>query len=448
MTTPSLQSIRRQASGSVLVIVLWLAFGLVTIALYFADSMSAELRAADNRVAGLAADQAIDGAARYVTSVLGAYATNGVVPDLTEYKAEAVPVGNAHFWIIGRDPSGTPSTEPYFSLIDEGAKLNLNHVNTNELAALPNVTPDFAQAMVDWRSTNGAALSAVNYASMNYSPKGAPFETVDELRLVYGSSMDLLAGNDLNRNGVLDENETGENHSGQVQPGIFEYVTAFSREPNIHSDGTPFTNVNNSAELRPLLTAQLGGSRANQIITAISRRVGGGRNGGRGTTTVTFTSLLQFYLRSGMTSAEFGQVASGLTTTTGPYVYGRVNINTADVVVLSCLPGMDPGTAQQLVTYRQQNPNNLTSIAWMVDALGAGNPVIQALAQGDYITTHSYQFTADIAALGPYGRGYRRTRFIFDLSAGSVQVVYRQDLSRLGWALGRKVRNAYVLKET
>ena len=114
MSTPLLQLIRRKTCGSVLVIVLWLAFGLVTIALYFADSMSAELRAADNRVAGLAADQAIEGAARYVSSILSTYATNGVVPDLTEYKAEAVPVGGAHFWIIGRDPSGAPPRSPTF----------------------------------------------------------------------------------------------------------------------------------------------------------------------------------------------------------------------------------------------------------------------------------------------------------------------------------------------
>src|SRR5271154_6176688 len=92
--------------GSVLVIVLWIAFGLVSIALYFADSMAAELRASDNRVSGLAAGQAIDGAARYVSYVLSNFATNGAMPDLTEYKAPAVPIGNAHFWIIGRDPSG------------------------------------------------------------------------------------------------------------------------------------------------------------------------------------------------------------------------------------------------------------------------------------------------------------------------------------------------------
>src|SRR5271157_6152210 len=36
--------------GSILIIVLWVAFGLCSIALYFAHSMSMELRAADNNV--------------------------------------------------------------------------------------------------------------------------------------------------------------------------------------------------------------------------------------------------------------------------------------------------------------------------------------------------------------------------------------------------------------
>src|SRR5438128_6708783 len=58
---------RAKASGSVLIIVLWVAFGLVSLTLYFAHSMSLELRAADNRVAGAEAEQAIAGAARYVS---------------------------------------------------------------------------------------------------------------------------------------------------------------------------------------------------------------------------------------------------------------------------------------------------------------------------------------------------------------------------------------------
>ncbi len=36
---------------------------------------------------------------------------------------------------------------------------------------------------------------------------------MDELRLVYGATMDLLVGDDLNRNGVLDVNETNSTGS-------------------------------------------------------------------------------------------------------------------------------------------------------------------------------------------------------------------------------------------
>jgi hypothetical protein len=70
--------------------------------------------------------------------------------------------------------------------------------------------------------------------------------------------------------------------------------------------------------------------------------------------------------------------------------------------------------------------------------------VVTALATGDFITTHSYQFTADIAAVGAYGRGYRRVKFIFDVSNGAPIILYRQDLSRLGWALGEKARETLV----
>jgi hypothetical protein len=106
------------------------------------------------------------------------------------------------------------------------------------------------------------------------------------------------------------------------------------------------------------------------------------------------------------------------------------------------------GTAQSLITYRQQNPNNLGSIAWLVDALGNTSSAVQALARGDYVTTQSYQFTADIAAVGPFGRGYRRVKFIFDTSNGTPMIIYRQDLSRLGWALGEKARETFVATAT
>ena len=94
-------------SGSVLIIVIWVAFGLVSIALYFAHSMSFELRSSDNRVAAVEAEQAIEGAARYVSNILANTITQqqqpGTMPDPLGYRSETVPVGDARFWLIGRD---------------------------------------------------------------------------------------------------------------------------------------------------------------------------------------------------------------------------------------------------------------------------------------------------------------------------------------------------------
>ncbi|MGA2029060.1 MAG: hypothetical protein ABSG87_03195 [Verrucomicrobiota bacterium] len=432
---------RHGQHGSVLIIVLWIAIGLVSIALYFANSMTFELRASDNRASGLATEQAVEGAARYISYVLANYATNGAVPSNTMFSCEAVPVGDAHFWIIGRDLDGTSSSDPSFGLIDEGSKLNLNTAGTNTLYSLPNMTADFANAIVDWRSTNGSGGYSLNYGNLGYEDKNAPFETVDELRLVYGATIDLLVGDDVNRNGVLDANEKSVNGDSSFTPGLFEYVTVYTREPNFHTDGSSLTNVNNRAELQALLQTDLGSSRAAQITNRIKNQ--------------TFTSLLQFYLSSGMNSTELPKIINDITISSSAYTRGRVNVNTAGATVFEALfmgLGVDQSTAtsaaQNLINYREQNPNNLGSIAWVVDALGNNNPVVSALAQGDYITTRSFQFTADVAAVGPFGRGYRRVKFVFDTSDGTPKIIYRQDLSRLGWALGEKARETWVVKET
>jgi type II secretory pathway component PulK len=464
LTQPQLILIAPTASrrGSVLIIVLWIALGLVALALYFAQSMTLELRGSDNRVSAQAADQAIDGAARYVNYLLSyqiANGSNGCVPDINGYVREAVPIGDSRFWLIGRDTNNPvgPGTIT-FGLVDEGSKLNLNIAPSNAIVWLPRMTVDVTQAILDWRETNaiGPTVSSYGMQQPSYQCKSDPFETIDELRLVYGVNMDLLVGEDANRNGILDPSETDENQNNLLDPGVLEYLTVYSREPNTNSSGTAKVlinpaNVAAGGPLANLLQTSLGAARANQILLRFRPAAGGG--GGRGSNvtvaaSVSFVSPLQFYLRSGMTSTEFAQVATNLTTvaTTRPYIEGRVNINTASAAVLACLLNGDTAAAQQLVTYRQNNANNLGSIAWIIDALGQNfSSDLQQLQSWDCLTTQSYQFTADVAALGPHGRGYRRIRFVFDTSNGTPQIVYRQDLTPLGWALDKTTRQKWLL---
>jgi DNA uptake protein ComE-like DNA-binding protein len=445
--------------------VLWIAFGLVSLGLYFGNSMILELRASDNRVSGLAAEQAIEGAVRYVNSILGnqaTYGSNGYVPDLSGYLSEAVPVGEAHFWLIGRD-TNTPSGpgELSFGLVDEASKLNLNTASSNMLFALteslPRANQDVIAGILDWRDTNGGAYQTF-YATrpQPYQSKNGPFETVDELRLVYGGDMDTVVGEDHNRNGVLDPNESDQNKNGQLEPGLLEYVTVYSREPNTQTNGSARVNIQvvtgTTGPLASLLQNAFGSSRTDQIMANLglmtSPPVGGTKPAQSGTVVAVFRSPLQFYQLSRMTSDEFATIANQITLTNGPYILGRVNVNTASAAVLASLPGLDsnPDLAQTLVDYRQTNPDKLTSIAWVLDALGQNNTsVLSTLMASDCITAQSYQFTADVAALGPNGRGYRRMRFVFDTCDGTPKIIYRQDLTQLGWALGKEVRDKWVL---
>ena len=453
--------------GSVLVIVLWIAFGLVSLALYFANAMNFELRASDNRMSGMAADQAIEGAERYLSYLLAtqvANGSNGVFPILSDAQCRSVPVGEAHYWLIGRD-TNTPVGPGRLScgLVDEASKLNLNMAATNthytsaqfsnQVIWLPRMTVDLTQAILDWVDTNGTGPTVTYYVMQqpSYQCKCDLFETVDELRLLYGADMDTLVGEDANRNGILDPNETDENQNDMSDPGVLEYVTVYSREPNTNSAGTAKVNISSltsgSSQLISLLQTNFGTARATQILSSLGLGKSPPKPGTppSQSATVRFASPLLFYVKSGMTSAEFALIATNLTVASCTYIEGRVNINTASAAVLTCLVGGDTGVAQQLVSYRQANPNNLTSIAWIIDALGQNYPdALTLLAAGDYLTTQSYQFTVDVAALGPHDRGYRRVKYIFDTSDGTPRIVYRQDLTHLGWALGKEVRQSLL----
>jgi DNA uptake protein ComE-like DNA-binding protein len=427
--------------ASVLIIVLWIAFGLVSVALYFAHSMGFELRSADNRVAGLEADQAIDGAARYAAYILTLQQQQqpGVIPLPTSYQAEQLLVGDAICWFIGRTDQvvRTQPGLPSFGLVDEASKLNLNTVDYTNLQLLPFITPEFAAAIVDWRDTNSDVTvgGAENETYMRLKPpyacKNAAFESVDELRLVFGSDLELLYGEDANLNGVLDVNENDgdvslpwDNHDGQLDAGLFEYLTVSTREPVNRTNGLPRINVTdtsatNRQQLATLFSDKFSASRAQEILNALPAAQ-------------PIRSVLEFYIQSGMKPEEFSLLESEVR---GASLEGLVNINSASAAVLACIPGIGTTNAPSLVAYRQANAASSTSLAWASQVLDR-NSAIQA---GPYLTGLSYQFSADIAAVGHYGRGYRRVRFVFDVSDGVAKIISRQDLSDLGWALGRDV---------
>lgn len=436
-------------SGSTLVIVLWVAFGLVSLALYFGHANSLELRAADHRAAAVEAEQAIAGAVRYAAYVVTNLDNPGVISDLEvaptyRYRQEAVELGDAKFWFLGRDANrmstGLGTAErPQYRLVDEASKLNLNTATAEMLSLLPRMTPELAAAIVDWRDADdevtqgGAEDETYERFSPPYRCKNAAFESIDELRMVSGMTLLILAGEDSNRNGMLDPNEDDldtsapwDNRDGRLDPGIWEYVTVHSRESTLRADGTAKISIGAQGRqaLATLLSEKFTASRGNEILAAL------------GNPNQAPASLLEFFQRSGMTLDEFVQVEADLMTGNGQQpTEGLVNVNSAPEAVLACIPGIGTDMAPAMVSYRQSNPNRLNTVGWVNEVLERA----RAVQAGRYLTGRSTVYTADIAAVGHMGRGYRRVRFVLDGSEGGVRLVQRQDLTHLGWALGRQV---------
>lgn len=428
-----------------MIIVMVISLCLVTVALYFGDSMLLEYRAADNFMESYEAAQAIEGARRYIQLVLENSEEPGYIPDPETYESEKVGIGNASFWIVGRSNGETVTEEqkPVFGLVSEASKINLNTATLEMLESLPTMTSDLAAAIIDWRDTNmeitpgGAESQHYLLLDEPYNCKNGAFETIEELRLVMGAEWDVLYGEDTNRNGILDPNENDgdksppdDNADGNLDFGILEFLTVYSKESNQKTDGSQRINIRTQRqELTTLLRNTFGQERADQIQQA----AGGNLQNIR--------SILEFYILSRMTSAEFAQVEDALTVIDGQTITGLVNVNTAPSQVLACLPGLDQGTAEKLVSARlQKSTDDMKSISWVADILERE----QCINAGPYITTRSFQFSADFSAVGINGRGYRRDLMVFDTRGQDTRVVFRRDLMRAGWALGTEIRKEYL----
>ena len=112
------------------------------------------------------------------------------------------------------------------------------------------MTAELAASIIDWRdedseiSPGGAEDEYYLLLSEPYNCKNSELETVDEILLIKGASEELLYGEDTNLNGILDDNENDgdlsdpdDNRNGRLDTGFYDYVTVYSVEENVDSEG-------------------------------------------------------------------------------------------------------------------------------------------------------------------------------------------------------------------
>jgi type II secretory pathway component PulK len=189
------------------------------------------------------------------------YDNSAYFQDKTVQAGGDVPPGKQGFFSIVApvDPNDTSANGQLyrFGVLDETGKINLNSLfkidksgqyGYNVLMMLPLMTDDIANSILFWLDPSGTPRSsgaAADYYSgltPPYFPRNGPLDSLEELLLIRGVTPQLLYGGDKNRNGVLDPDEQDDGSGNPI--GWAPYLTIFSREQNIASDGSPRIYLN------------------------------------------------------------------------------------------------------------------------------------------------------------------------------------------------------------
>lgn len=415
-----------------LIVTIWIIAVLVGITIAMAANMRVEVVCSANEASKVQAEAIEAGAVQYLLANLEK--TKGRSPTDAEMPCEAVRVGDGAFWIIR--PNFDDDQLFAYGVTEEAAKINLNTAPTGMLTRLMTdpmtapITVEMGASVVDWRDTDdtvtqgGAEKEYYLLLPDPYEAKNADFETVEELLLVKGFTREILYGEDVNRNGVLDAGEDTDG-DGELDRGIAPFLTVWSAESNTDSSGAARTSVNQaSTALNDLLGKTLSGER----LTVIRDRVRLGRP---------FRSMLDFYVRTGLKPEEFDAMSDKLTTDTAKVRKGLVNVATAPAEVLATLPLLTASDVTSLISKRSAAGTKLDSLVWVAQALSRA----KASAIGSRITVQSYQFMADIVSVSGDGRAFRRCQVVVDTRSSPARVVYRRNLTASGWPLEESIQS-------
>jgi len=425
----------RRCKATVLIITIWVVFVLASLVIVLSQFMRVEAGVAANYISFVKAQQIAEGAIDYIIAHESAESESGI--SYTSDPYEALPVGDGYFWVLRPNLSDDKNYD--FGVVDESAKINLNSAPVDMMLKLPLMTSELANSIKDWRDSDeeitagGAENEYYLLLDEPYYCKNDQLESVEEVLLIKGASVDYIFGEDYNRNGILDDNENdsdqskpSDNGNGNLDAGFYNYVTVFSYESaGGGGEGGGLINVNDSESMEQLSTLieDVVGASYFQTMANIRTR----RN---------YENLLELYYTSMMKYDDFAEIIGQLTTGDEEERPGLININTAPEEVLLCLPGLEQGDVDEIIKQRDKSETDSSNILWITEALDQA----KATAIANNITTTSSQFSADIVATTSNGRAFCRFFVVIDMAGDSPRVIYKQPLNHLGWPLDPEIR--------
>lgn len=424
-----------RTDGTILIVTIWIVLVLAGLALVFARSIRVAAIVGANHVASLEAECIANGASEYVVAKLAASTEEETSALMESQPYEAMQLGKGYFWVLRSNLEDEREFD--YGLADEAGKINLNSASEEMLLRLPGMTAELAASIIDWRdedseiSPGGAEDEYYLLLSQPYNCKNSPLETVDEILLIKGASEEILYGEDTNLNSILDDHENDgdirdplDNRNGRLDSGFYDYVTVYSVEINLDNEGNQRININDAqarADLQSELQNIVKEERALEIMSLVPTRP-------------SYANILDFYFSTGLKAEEFSQIVDRLTTSDEETFPGLVNVNTAPKAVLLCLPGLQDSDVEALLS-RRNSEQGLDSIAWVAEVLERE----KAVAVGSYITTRSFQYSADILSVAGNGRAYKRCKTVFDMCQETPKIVYFKSMTHFGWPLNQQI---------
>ena len=119
-------------------------------------------------------------------------------------------------------------------------------------------------------------------------------------------------------------------------------------------------------------------------------------------------------------------IADDVTADSGREQTGPVNINTASLAVLACLPGIDEKLAQAIINYRQSS-GYFANIAWLLKVPGVTQQIFKQAAPR--ITARSETFRILCEGKVSSSGARKRIQAIVHVGSQDVQTLsYREDL--------------------
>lgn len=355
-----------------------------------------------------------------------------------------------------------------YGVDDEESRLNVNQATAEELGKIQDMTPDVVAAIVDWRDednnpTAGGA-EADYYASLQppYLPRNGPFQTLRELLMVRGVTRELFAGEDANLNGLLDPEEDDgtasypdDNHDGILDSGWSGMLTVNSSVRNVSASGQARVNIQTAdenaltgvrgitSEIAKAIIARRGQNRFETLadlldVTAVSQQnaapsaptANAGQNGPGGSSGAPNAAPANAAPSANgpkvISEELLLDIADDLTTADAQDQPGLVNINTAGLPVLICLPGITRELAQAIISQRQSS-GYFANVAWLLRVPGMTRDIFKQVAPR--VTARSETFR--ILSEGEVTSSGARRRIEVTVRLGSTDfetVAWREDL--------------------